>query len=102
MALLYKDNINVIRSHSDVYNSSHLECECRIDNIVTRVIVLYRPPIYNEHGLSFNDFIDAFSTFLEKLIVFQGNLLIVGDFSVYIDCGDSDKCIGLLDRYELK
>ena len=75
MALLYKDNINVIRSHSDVYNSSHLECECRIDNIVTRVIVLYRPPIYNEHGLSFNDFIDAFSTFLEKFIVFQGNLL---------------------------
>ena len=64
VALLYKEYINVIRSHSDVYSSSFEHLECRIDNAMTRVIVLYRPPVYNEPELSFNDFIDDFSTFL--------------------------------------
>ena len=50
------------------------------------MIVLYSPPVYNEPGLSFDDFTDDFSTFLEELIVFQVNLLIVGDFNVHVDC----------------
>ena len=59
MALLYKENITIIRSHSDVYSSSFEH----LDNAVTHVIVLYRlpvvvlyrPPVYNEPGHNNNN-----------------------------------------------
>ena len=57
-----RSNRNLIFSSFEV-----LECVYKIDNVVTSVVVVYRPPTYDEPGITFNTFIDDFSTFLEYI-----------------------------------
>ena len=47
-----------------------------LNHFGNRVVVIYRPPTYDELEITFDTFIVDFSTFLEDLIVFQGELLI--------------------------
>ena len=49
------------------------------------MIVIYRPPTYDDPRLTFNTFIDDFSTFLEDLIV--------GDFNVHADCSEGENVL---------
>ena len=44
---------------------------CKFDNVVTLVIVVYRPPAYDVPRLTGNTFTDDFSTFLKDFIGFH-------------------------------
>lgn len=69
-----------------------------------RINIFYRPPYSDEHKITFA-FIDEFSNCLESVVLSKENLLIIGDFNIYIDVPSdpsTDRFMDLLDSFGLQ
>ena len=81
IALIFKSNIKF----SPVTIRTHKTFELLSGNLhtglcVIKLIVIYRPP----RGI-FQEFLNEFSSLLKSVLVWNGKLLIAGDFDIHVD-----------------
>ena len=102
---LYRTNLKVQQLNSDPYKSFEFkELLLHSDNCITRIIIVYRPPINVKNGLTHAAFFYEFSMLLERLMSSPGNLLLNGDFNFYVnDPSDStaSQFLDLLNCFNL-
>ena len=65
-----------------------------------RIVIIYRPPYSDEHRVSTNAFFTEFSSYLESILLSKEQLLITGDFNIYVDIVDDPDSLKLLDLLE--
>lgn len=51
-------------------------------------VAIYRPPPSVDNGLKTSEFLTEFEKFLDEVSVTPGQLVILGDFNIHIDCPD--------------
>ena len=105
VGMLYRTNLKVQQLMSDSYKSFEFkELLLHSDNCITRIIIVFRPPISVKNGLTHAAFFDEFSMLLEHLASSPGNLLLNGDFNLHVnDLSDStaSQFLDLLNCFNL-
>ena len=105
VGMLYRTNLKVQQLMSDSYKSFEFkELLLHSDNCMTRIIIVFRPPISVKNGLTHAAFFDEFSMLLEHLASSPGNLLLNGDFNLHVnDLSDStaSQFLDLLNCFNL-
>ena len=103
--MLYWTNLKVQQLNSEPYKSfAFKELLLHSDNCITRIIIVYHPPISVKNGLTHAAFFDEFSMLLERLVSSPGNLLLNGDLNFHInDPSDStaSQFLDLLNCFNL-
>ena len=81
VAIVYSNNLKIKLCHSTSHDSFELmELTLHSSANIFRIVVVYRPP-----SSSYNQFFVDFSSFLERLMISPGKLLICGDFNLHVD-----------------
>ena len=62
-----------------------------------RLFTIYRPPPSKENKLTPKMFFEDFSTLLESVSIYSGNILMVGDFNFHVDQPDDHNASVFLD-----
>ena len=105
VALIYKNNLKFELVKSDSFKSfEHMEFLLH-SSILTRLLIVYRPPPSTSNGLSNTMFFQEFPSLLESTVINSGKLLMMGDFNYHVD-DPSDvyamRFIDLLDTFNLQ
>ena len=105
VGLLYKDNLQIKQELSHSFPS--FEClDISLTNLTkVRIFVIYRPPPSQVNGLTVSAFFEEFSDFLEQVVIFSEEILLLGDFHFHVnDVNDplARRFLGLLDSFDLK
>ena len=83
VGFLFRKSLNFGKISTFAYSSFEcLEIFSKPANL--RVVVLYRPP-----SLSVSLFLDEFADYIQLLNTACGNLIIVGDFNLHMDCSEA-------------
>ena len=87
VGLLFKSQLKIKACPKRIYQTFELlECKCNISNKQLNIFVVYRPPPSQKNGLKMRDFLEDFTNFCSEIAVFRGEVLIVGDLNVQLDC----------------
>ena len=83
VGLLFRQSLNFGKISTSLYSSFEcLEVFSKPANL--RVVVLYRPP-----SSSVSLFLDEFADYTQLLNTACGNLIILGDFNLHLDCSEA-------------
>ena len=107
VGLLYKSCLSVTttKGQDQLESFEVVECDFTHDNVVVKVVTIYRPPPSRKNNAKFSDFIQEFSSLLNKYALFTGKLLILGDFNVHWENLESNETIrfqSLLNDHNLQ
>ena len=87
MNILFKSQLKIKACPKRIYQTFELlECKCNISNKQLNIFVVYRPPPSQKNGLKTRDFFEDFTNFCSEIAVFRGEVLIIGDLNVQLDC----------------
>lgn len=99
VALLHKSSLHVKAQgfgHDKPRSFEITECDLSYDNATLKLAIVYRPPPSSKNRSSFSDFIQEFSSLLDKYVLFTGKLLILGDFNVHWENENSNETSRLM------
>ena len=65
--------------------------------LLSRLVLVYRPPYSADHRVSTNDFFAEFSIYLETIFLSKEHLVIAGDFHSHVDVPHDPDSVRLLD-----
>ncbi|PIK34016.1 hypothetical protein BSL78_29160 [Apostichopus japonicus] len=63
----------------------HVDLTVTVNDVTTRIVLIYQPPPSRTNGCKTADFLDEFASFLEVLVIAPGRLIILGDFNIHVD-----------------
>ena len=65
-----------------------------------RVVIVYRPPHSEDHGVPMVTFLSEFSSYMESIILSKDHLLILGDFNIHMDVSIDAYTVQFMDLLE--
>ena len=105
VGLLFKSQLKIKACPKRIYQTFELlECKCNISNKQLNIFVIYRPPPSQKNGLKTRDFFEDFTNFCSEIAVFCGEVLIIGDLNVQLDCQNcptTEELCKILQSYSL-
>ena len=86
IAILYKNSFKIEQQKSSTFKSfEFMEVLLHTRSCITRIVIVYRPPISSANGQTYNQFFNDFSSLLERMVSSSGELIITGDFNFHIE-----------------
>ena len=104
--LLAHSGLNVKQNDTHQFSSfEYMDSTVHCGSSSVRLLTIYRPPPSKENKLTPKMFFKDFSTLLESVSIYQGNVLMLGDFNFHVDVPDdynASKFLDLLDSAGLQ
>ena len=86
VAIIARNNLKLKSNQSKGFKSfEHMEVTLFSASLV-RLFLIYRPPVSAKDQHTITDFMEEFATFLEYATLQSGNLILLGDFNIHVDC----------------
>ncbi|XP_071843988.1 uncharacterized protein [Apostichopus japonicus] len=86
VALIIRSDYKVKKMNSGLFKSfEHVDLTVKVNDVTTRIALIYRPPPSRTNGCKTADFLVEFASFLEVLVIAPGRLIILGDFNIHVD-----------------
>ncbi len=83
--LVHKPLVAKINKPSKYVSFEHIDLEVTIAKSHLRLVTIYRPPPSSKNKATPSAFFEEFSTLLEILAIYPGNLIVTGDFNFHVD-----------------
>ena len=106
VALVYRENLRVKLCTSKYYESfEHIVTKIVASSVIYHVVTIYRPPSNQKNHIPSSKFFEEFANFLTDVVLFKGDLLIVGDFNFPLNnkgCSDTRQFNNIIESYNLR
>jgi hypothetical protein len=105
LALFYRDNLRVQRTHSSMLPScEYAEWSVDCQSYQLTIAALYRPPHSANHPSTHAQFLNDFPSLLDRLTAIKEPIIIMGDLNFHFDDGENTytkQLTSLLESYDL-
>lgn len=106
VAIISHESLTVKHNQTSKYSSfEHMEIVFTFQNIMIRLIIIYRPPPSPKNQHTFMQFNEEFTSLLDRVCLSTGHLIIAGDFNIHMDNNENPHCIqfdNILNSFGLK
>ena len=101
LALVYKKFLDLIQAHKGAKSSFEFaKWHLKYKGQSTMVVGVYRTPYFRNHPVTEEVFLNEFADFLKNIVMFNGKLIILGDFNLQVNDRENSSGSRFLDLLE--